>query len=141
VYFGNLSPVVDLVQALLRPGDFFVFSVELADDPVHEAAEGSERESKVCEGSATGGSRCGSGPASWLLQRSGRFAHSAQYILDLSRRTRKVEVDGECEAVHGWTVRTFEKITPRFVDERHPRWRILFNSASMGGDQRPGMLS
>jgi predicted TPR repeat methyltransferase len=73
VYFGALEAVFAATKAGLRPGGRFAFTVERDDDP----------------------------PGGWRLNKSGRYAHSADYLRKLA-------------AEHGFVVESFAEIVKRY---------------------------
>ena len=69
VYVGDLDPLLSALESLMLPGEVFAFTVEAL-------ADGSTPENTTLEGDVDGNGR----RKDWLLQRSGRFAHSRQYL-------------------------------------------------------------
>ena len=88
VYIGDLSAVCGAVHDLVDAGDVFIFSVEeLRQDQPENTQECDNDNSDSCNDNSTSGrgrgSDSGSGSNSWLLQPSGRFAHSQHYLATL----------------------------------------------------------
>ena len=70
VYIGNLKPIFDSISKILDSGDIFAFTVEEYLFPSEKDLSDQSTNSSPDQ-------------IDWILQVSGRFAHSRDYILKL----------------------------------------------------------
>ena len=91
VYVGDLQPVMEAFASLARPGDRFVFSVESLDAGAAATGAmtaslhvGKDGETELIEQLPQ---QCSS---RWMLQPSGRFAHSNEYLRELVKSFPKL---------------------------------------------------
>jgi len=90
VYIGNLKPIFDSISKILDSGDIFAFTVEEYLFPSEKDLSDQSTNNSPDQ-------------IDWILQVSGRFAHSRDYILKLIEENENLKLQ------------KFEKIIPRYI--------------------------
>jgi len=90
IYVGDLDRCFDQARKKLADGGLFAFSVERLEQAQDGAAAVEPAEGRIEDAAATSAAAADGAHAGFKLQRSGRYAHSHEYVAELAKNNGMV---------------------------------------------------